>query len=278
VTSDQFASLLRELRKREIIFQDSTGLILLASFGERITEHYSFYAAFASEEEYSIIDGNQTLGSMPITRPLSADSYLIFAGRRWQIVSVEAEDKVVQVKPAAGGTVPKFNDTMGTDTHDRVREEIRNILRSTLPVPFLHPEGKELLERARTNYKHMELDRKWIPQNGNEVQIVPWCGDIIKDTVALLRQARGKRTVFDGGLSIPVKDASVESVREILLEIADAPTIDPRQLASTVSNRSCEKWDGLLPDELLSASFASAKLDVEGVQNLLKIRLMSERH
>jgi division protein CdvB (Snf7/Vps24/ESCRT-III family) len=89
-------------------------------------------------------------------------------------------------------------------------------------------------------------------------------------------QVRGKRTVFDGGLSIPVKDASVESVHEILQEIADEPTMDPKQLASKVPNKTFEKWDGLLPDELLCASFASAKLDVEGVQNLLKLRLRSE--
>lgn len=276
VTSDQFASLLRELGKREIIFQDSTGLILLAPYGERITEHYSFYAAFASEKEYSIVNGNQTLGSMPISRPLSPDSYLIFAGRRWQVVSVAAEDKVVQVKPATGGTIPKFNDTMGADIHDRVREEIRNILRSTFPVPFLDPEGKELLEAARANYKHMELDRKWILQSGSEVQIVPWCGDVIKDTLTLMLQVRGKRTVFDGGLSISVKDSSVSSIREMLQDIAVGSAEDPIQLAATVPNKTIEKWDGMLPDDLLSASFASAKLDVEGVQNFLKLRLTSE--
>jgi len=276
VTSDQFGSLLRELGKREIIFQDSTGLILLAPYGERITEHYSFYAAFASEEEYSIVNGNRTLGSMPITRPLSPDSYLIFAGRRWQVVSVAAEDRVVQVKPAAGGTVPKFNDTMGADIHDRVREEIRNILRSTFLVPFLNPEGKELLECARANYKNMELDHKWILQSGSEVQIVPWCGDIIKDTLTLMLQVRGKRTVFDGGLSISVKDSSASSIREMLQGIADGAAEDPIQLAATVRNKTIEKWDGMLPDDLLSASFASAKLDVEGVQNILKVRLTSE--
>jgi ATP-dependent Lhr-like helicase len=276
VTSDQFASLLRELGRREIIFQDPTGLILLAPYGERITEHYSFYAAFASEEEYSIVNGNQTLGSMPITRPLSPDSFLIFAGRRWQVVSVAAEDKVVQVKPAAGGTVPKFNDNMGADIHDRVREEIRDILRSSFLVPFLDVEAQELLEGARANYKHMELDSRWILQKGSEVQIVPWCGDIIKDTLTLMLQVKGKRSVFDGGLSITVKDASVESVRGILKEIADQPPMDPKQLASTIPNKTIEKWDGMLPDDLLSASFASAKLDVEGVQNLLRLRFASE--
>jgi len=51
---------------------------------------------------------------------------------------------------------------------------------------------------------------------------------------------------------------------------------DPIQLAATVPNKTIEKWDGMLPDDLLSASFASAKLDVEGAQNLVKLRLKSE--
>jgi ATP-dependent Lhr-like helicase len=272
VNSTEFASLLRELARREIIFQDSTGLILLAPQGERITEHYTFYAAFASEEEFSIVNGNQMLGSMPITRPLSVDSYLIFAGRRWQVVSVSAEDKVVQVRPAAGGTIPKFSDAMGADNHDRVREEIRNILRSDFEVPFLDATGQELLKGARANYKHMGLDRVWILQNGNEVQILPWCGDAIKDTLTLMLQAKGQRTVCDGGLSVSVKEASIESVLQILREIEAEPAIDTLQLASTVPNKISEKWDGMLPDELLCASFASAKLDVKGVQDLLKRR------
>ena len=142
--------------------------------------------------------------------------------------------------------------------------------------PFLDIEGQELLEGARANYKHMELDRKWILQSGSEVQIVPWCGDVIKDTLTLMLQARGKRTVFDGGLSISVRDSSVLSIREMLQNIADGSAEDPIQLAASVPNKTIEKWDGMLPDDLLSASFASAKLDVEGVKNLLKLRVTSE--
>ena len=137
VTPAQFAALLRELGKREIILQDPTGLILLAPAGEKIVEHYSFYAAFASEEEFPIVSGSQTLGSMPISRPLAPESYLIFAGRRWKVISVSSDDKLVEVVPAAGGSVPKFNSRMGAIIHDRVREEIRNVLRSSDPIPFL---------------------------------------------------------------------------------------------------------------------------------------------
>ena len=62
----------------------------------------------------------------------------------------------------------------------------------------------------------------------------------------------------------------------MLQDIAVGSAEDPIQLAATVPNKTIEKWDGMLPDDLLSASFASAKLDVEGVQNLLKLRLTLE--
>jgi hypothetical protein len=46
-------------------------------------------------------------------------------------------------------------------------------------------------------------------------------------------------------------------------------TIAPLALASTVLNKIREKWDYLLPEELLNASFASANLDTTGVQKAL---------
>jgi hypothetical protein len=122
----------------------------------------------------------------------------------------------------------------------------------------------------------MGLDHKWILQNGGEVQILLWCGDVVKDTLALMLQQRGKRSAYEGGLSIPVKGAPAEAVRELLKELADGPAISPLELASSVQNKIGEKWDGLLPVELLDASFASAKLDVEGARNTLRARFNEE--
>jgi hypothetical protein len=37
-----------------------------------------------------------------------------------------------------------------------------------------------------------------------------------------------------------------------------------------VENKIREKWDGLLPEDLLNASFASANLDVQGAKNAME--------
>ena len=84
VSKNHFLQLLRKLGEEEIIFQDATGLLLLAPRGEHITEDYRFYAAFNSDEEFRIVAGNRTLGSMPVSRPLTEGSFLFLqavAGR-----------------------------------------------------------------------------------------------------------------------------------------------------------------------------------------------------
>ena len=269
VTSLQFSSLLHKLGQEEIIFQDATGLILLAPKGEVITQHYAFYAAFSTDEEYSIISGNRALGSMPISRPLSTESFLIFAGRRWQVVAISQNEKVVEVKPAAGGTVPKFDPTMSASMHDNVRAEMRAILQSQEPVPFLDAIGQQLLAEAREAYLRFDLDHKWLLQLGSDVHILLWKGDRVNDTLVLMLQARGLKALSEG-ISVSVKEATVEQVCQVLRFISSEQDDEPTQLAAGIENKVREKWDYLLPAALLDASFASSNIDLPGLWMALK--------
>jgi ATP-dependent Lhr-like helicase len=269
VTKWQFTSLLRRLGEKEIVFQDSTGLILLASEGERITQHYSFYAAFSSEEEFRIVAGGRILGSMPITRPLTAGSFLIFAGRRWQVMSVSQEELVVIVHPASGGAMPGFDGAMGAVMHDRVRQEMREVLRTDEPVPFLDAAAQQLFQEARMNYAKLNLNDNWIIQSGAETQVFLWRGDCVHDTLLFMMLGRGFVGINEG-IYISLRDTTAESVRRELGFICEQDSIDPNALASEVKNSMREKWDYLLPVELLNASFASSYLDVSGVQTALR--------
>jgi ATP-dependent Lhr-like helicase len=245
---------------------------MLAPKGERITSHFSFYAAFSSSDEFRIVTAGRTLGSMPLNRPLTPGSFLIFAGRRWEVMTVDQEDKTVEVKPASGGTVPPFDGSMGAMVHDRVREEMRLILGSTDTIPFLDPTAMKLLDEARANYARLGLNHTWLLQMGADVEIVLWRGDAVNDTLLLMLLARGLRCMNDG-VAVCVKGTSVENVRDVLDAFRREGTVAPIDLASTVLNKIREKWDFLLPEELLNASFASANLDTAGVQEALEKHL-----
>jgi ATP-dependent Lhr-like helicase len=263
VSRESLISLLRQLGQKEIVFQDATGLILLAPKGERICEHYGFYAAFSSEEEFRIVAGGRTLGSMPITRPLVPGSFVIFGGRRWQVVSISQEDLVIEVRPGSAGALPSFDGGSGAVIHDRVREEMHDVLRKDEPIMFLDNAAQRFLQEARDNFRRLDLDASWIRQAGSHVQLLLWKGDRIQDTLLLILQARGFMGLNEG-ICISLTNTTVGEVVVGVGEILLAGPVDVMELAATVQTKIRQKWDYLLPDDLLNASFASENLDVSG--------------
>ena len=63
VTEDVFIKLLRELGGHDLIVQSSDGTLLLGVKGERIVNHYSFYTAFVTPEEYHLVSGGREPGN-----------------------------------------------------------------------------------------------------------------------------------------------------------------------------------------------------------------------
>lgn len=269
ISKELFSSLLRSLGAKELIFQDPTGLILLAPKGEQITGHYSFYAAFSSQEEYRIVTGGRTLGSMPVTRPLVPGSFVIFGGRRWQVLSVSQEDLVIEVQPGAGGALPSFEGSTGAMIHNRVREEMRLILQEGEVVPFLDKTGMTLLVEARDNYRRLGLEKVWIRQAGSEVHVYLWKGDRINDTLMLMLQAQGI-VAMNHGIYLEIRKSEEVVVTDVLEEILRLPPPDSLVIAASIQNKMRQKWDPLLPEDLLNAGFASENLDVPGTLAAMK--------
>jgi ATP-dependent Lhr-like helicase len=260
VSKDDYLELLRELGRKEILQQDSQGSLLPSPKGERIINHYSFLAAFASEEEFRILANGRPLGSLPISRPLDEGSYVIFAGRRWLVVACSQEDKVIEVMPAKGGKVPAF-DGMGGKVHDVVRGEMRALLESQAVPPFLDPVGQALLSEARSIYQAAGLDKESVQQYGKAVQIFTWRGDWANDSLALMLVHRGLRAQNEG-LTIAIDGAAAERVFDALYDIANEPAPDPLELVARVQNKWRRKWDWALPERLLALSYALDELDV----------------
>jgi ATP-dependent Lhr-like helicase len=262
ITKDDFSELLRELGTRKVLMQDPSGLLLPDTLGEKLVNHYSFYAAFATDEEFRIVSGGKTLGSVPISRPISEGSYVIFGGRRWHVTALHASEKVIEVVPAKGGRPPLFDGGAGK-VHDEVRQEMRRVLSDTPPIPFLDKTAMQLVAEARAYYGKCKLDVVDIMQSGKDVRIFTWHGDWINDTLVLML-ARQHAQATNEGLCLLLPDAEVDQVRSLFYDMARDTAPSAEDLARGVQNKPREKWDGLLPEDLLCKSFASRELDVPG--------------
>ncbi|WP_248545415.1 DEAD/DEAH box helicase [Myxococcus fulvus] len=262
VSREDFVRFLRGLGQHELLSQSSDGTLLLGRVGERLVNHYSFYAAFASVEEFRLVAGGRTLGTMPIDQPLFVGTYLIFGGRRWRVLAVQGDEKVVELEPAPAGRVPVFEPTGVGRVHDRVREQMRAIYAGEGLPRYLDARALELLAEARATFQRWRLGERSIVASGMEVQVFPWAGDAVVHTLALALQARGLSVQTLGPvLSVAGQQADVEGALRAL--VAEGP---PRaeSLTRHVENMALEKHDGFVPEDLLARDYAARYLDVEG--------------
>ncbi len=263
-----FAKFLRALSEHDLVEQAADGALLLGVRGERIVNHYSFYTAFMSPEEYRIITGTRTLGTIPIDYPLVEGMYIIFAGRRWEVVSVDPGGRAVEVVPAAGGRPPSFGGT-GASVHDRVRREMLCIYQSTEIPAFLDATARELLAEGRAAFARYGLgQQRWL-QHGDDCLLFLWAGDRVMNTVLLQLVARGLKVTQDG-IALTIEDATTAELSIHLKALADQGPAGGETLASVVQNKRSEKYHWCLTEELLSRDYASRWLDVAAAHQVIE--------
>ena len=236
--------------------------------GERLVEHYSFYAAFETPEEYRLVTKGRTLGSMPITAAVIVGMYLIFAGRRWRVESVEEQRKVIDLIPAGGGRPPKFTGT-GAPVGDRIRERMLEVYCSEVVPAYLDETARELLMEGRKTFRDAGLEKASLIPSGEDTLLFPWTADRVMNTLQILFLDRGLRCE-NRGVALRVENAEPDVVLHQLDVIASSETADPLALAALVANKRVEKYDGLLSEDLLCLEYAARGVDVAGARDVAR--------
>lgn len=265
VEQGSFLNLLRALGDHDLIAQEASGLLLPGVVGERMINHYDFYSAFVSNEEFRVVCDGKPLGALPVSRPLTVDQRVIFAGRRWRVMSVDIEAKVIVVRSDPGGAPPSF-DGLGARVHDRVRQEMKAVLLSTEVYPYLDPAAQELLAQARSTFADLGLARSSMTESGGKTYLFTWQGDWVNDALAILLTHSGLASE-NSGLVIEV-EGDRASLEGKLHEIAGLDDIDVSTVLANVQNMVQEKWDWVLPPALLRHSYATMQLDLEGAKTM----------
>ncbi|WP_199738423.1 DEAD/DEAH box helicase [Pseudomonas amygdali] len=260
VTKPDFLALLKGMGEKELIVQDSSGLLLPGELGERLINHYEFYTAFTSDEEFRLLRDGKPLGSLPVSKPLTKGQRIIFGGRRWQVQDVDLEAKVIVVTPARGGEPPQF-DGLGAQVDDRVRLEMRNVLMETTSCPFLDKHAQALLDEARNNFRALGLGDAAIIGSASVSHVATWRGDYTNDALALLLRHVGIQCE-NTGLFLEVAFGAEDTLRALrVVGQMDISNVEP--ILENVENMIREKWDWALPRPLLMKSFASSHLDLQ---------------
>jgi len=263
VSKEEFAQLVRHLGHQELLMQDSSGTLLHGPVGEKFVNHYTFYAAFAADEEFRIVCSGRTLGTLPVSQALSIGQRILFAGKTWRVEDIDEQQKTIFVVRAGGGAPPWFTGGTGR-IHTRVRQRMRELLESAEVPPYLDTVAQRFLAEGRTNHAARGLAEASLVDQGSEVLLLTWLGDATNQAVACLLQRRGFNSSPAGpGVEVLKGDHSTEDILDALIDagIDEPPPLD--DLLADVKNLQREKWDWALPDQLLRRSYASLHLNLE---------------
>lgn len=275
VKPEMFARLLKGLGGKGLILQSPDGTLLCAPLGERIVNHYSFFTVFVTPEEYRVIAGDTTLGTLPVDRPIQEGSFIIFGGRRWRILSVDDKRKIIEVTRAAGGRVPSFTG-LGGHIHDEVRHEMFAVYEEGAVPTFLDPTAAQLLLEGCDKFRRCHLDKRPLVESGADTLLFLWAGDRITDTIAVQLRARGL-SVVNEGIMLQLSKVKPDQLCQCLKEVVAQGPADPLVLSRSIANKLTEKYDAFLPEEMLCEDYGKSRLDTEGAWSTLS-RIVGPNH
>ena len=272
VTAEQFSMLLLHMGKEHLMRQISGGELVLGEEGEKIVGHYSFYAVFKTPQEYRIVieDEGKTLGTIPIDSFVLPGQHIIFAGRRWEVKDVDVGKRVVYVTPTKGGNPPKFGGD-GMSVHDRVRQEMLRIyLEGDHRIEsdgerreFMDVTARKLFSEGLRFFRDMRLEHKRVIGLGKDVCLIPWMGDKIVNTLSVLLTMGGYKADKFAGV-VEVEKAESLDVCGHLRSFSKDNRPTNAELAELVENKETQKYDHLLPEELLNEDYGARAFDIDG--------------
>lgn len=265
IGTTQFASLLRELGARDLIEQMPEGTLVLGMKGEKIVEHYSFYAAFKAATEFQVVYRDRTIGTLPESMLPGEGDFVILAARRWLVEQIDVEAQKVLVSPSRGRRPPRFASGQA-DLDSNVHARMRALLCGDHVPSYADETALEMLRNARAEARASELDTSARTLEDRSI-VQLWAGTRIHRTLFLVFAVAGVRVQ-------PAADVALEVVapREIWIAVLrrflDAP--DGDALARFAEERlyarvtDGEKFDVFLPSELWRASYVRERLDIPG--------------
>lgn len=269
VSLDDYRVLLRHLLDADQIQATEAGGLIVGLAGERVINSFKFYAVFQDDEEFSVRCESQELGTVVLPPP--PGERLAIAGHVWLVEEIDRKRHLVYVSKIKGKVPAYFGECAG-DINTKILERMRLALSESHFYPYLMSNARARLALARKVAKNAGIAQKpLINLGGDSWALFPWLGSyafmalerFLKLRCGSLLGLRSMKSCKPYYLQFCM-DADEERFYEVLAQAAKIP-FSPMELLYEGEVPYFEKYDLLLPKELIRKGFAYGVLDIEGM-------------
>jgi ATP-dependent Lhr-like helicase len=269
VSLDDFRCLLLHLIETNHIERTEGGGLIVGLAGERVTNNFKFYAVFAENEEYTVRSESQELGT--IVQPPPVGERIAIAGHVWVVEEIDHKRHLIEATQVKGKVPAYFGEVAG-DINTRVLERMRQVLREDRSYPYLMHNAQARLAQARHVSANAHLtDQPLVNLGGNVWCLFPWLGSYAFLALERFLKIRCSEQLGLKGLDSArpyfmqfKMKASADEFYRVLHEQTEQP-LDPMELVYPGEVPYFDKYDPMVPPELIRKGFAYGVLDVQGM-------------
>ncbi|WP_022756929.1 DEAD/DEAH box helicase [Butyrivibrio fibrisolvens] len=265
VTTDDYRVLLRHLIEIDHIQQTERGGLIVGLKGERITNSYKFYAVFQENVEYTVRCESQELGTLCAPPPIGEK--IAIAGRTWVVEDIDHKRHTVYCQMVKGQVPAYFGECPG-DINTHILERMKKVLLEDKVYPYLMQNARARLSLGRKSARAAGItDNPLISLGGNMWALFPWLGSysflalerFLKIKCAPYLALKGLDSSRPYFIQFTMK-ADRNTFFEVVCDMADEP-LDAMELLYPKEVPVFEKYDDILPEELVRKGFAYAVLN-----------------
>lgn len=273
VSADDLRVLLHHLIDTDQVEVTEGGGLIVGISGERITNSFKFYAVFQENEEFTVRCDSSELGT--IVNPPPAGERIAIAGHCWLVEEVDWKRHLVFCTQVKGRVPAYFGDCAG-DINTHVLERMKRALEEHEAYPYLLGNARARLAQARHVAANAGVagrdSRPLINLGGDTWALFPWLGSYAFLALERLLKIKCADELGLKGLdpSRPYfmqfrMKADEETFYQIVAAEAEAD-FAPIDLVYPGEVPYFDKYDEMLPAELVRKGFAEGVLDIEGMR------------
>ena len=273
VSADDLRVLLHHLIDTDQVEVTEGGGLIVGISGERITNSFKFYAVFQENEEFTVRCESSELGT--IVNPPPAGERIAIAGHCWLVEEVDWKRHLVFCTQVKGRVPAYFGDCAG-DINTHVLERMKRALEEHDAYPYLLGNARARLAQARHVAANAGVagrdSRPLINLGGDTWTLFPWLGSYAFLALERLLKIKCADELGLKGLdpSRPYfmqfrMKADEETFYRVVAAEAEAD-FAPIDLVYPGEVPYFDKYDEMLPAELVRKGFAEGVLDIEGMR------------